>query len=480
MVIWCLYYSNFDLCQDCEKNDNSGFPLLKINKSWQAPVKLVYRPYHRFGRCHSWRRHPHGGPRGHARGCRHRNGYAPAPPDNTEQGSARNASQVDPPSPSPSVGPNKISAEEEAMIMQAIGLSLATAIDSTGEKVRDEDLEALLEATPVEIPVKGQDFHDADLVVAVPVEADEKSQESSAFESNAGLAVVHSGSISKSSEPSVAPVPEVTKAPAEEVVKAPAEVSVPVYDAVFVEDSTIPDGTILPPGACFEKVWKLRNSGNAAFPEGTKLVFFRGHIMEGPIDGVPVPSIPPGEEFIVKVTLTAPSEDGQYIGHWNLQTPTTERIGHRIWVQIQVDAAEAGWEFIGMAEGIKRQDQESSGSEVAAESTEEHAPRSVASSIIKSSSSESSAVVVKEESVSSLSGSSVAASQGVAENEVNASPRGGVAQTVQERAGDISEWEEQIQTLYDMGFEDIDRSYYMLKRFFAEGGLERVIEALLQ
>lgn len=421
------------------------------------------------------------------RGSRHRHGSVPVPPDNMEQGSARNASQVEPPSPSPStspsVAPNKISAEEEAMIMQAIGLSLATAIDSAGQ-VRDEDLEALLEATPVDIPVRGQDFHDADLVVAVPVEADEKSEEASVSESNAGLAVVHSSSsISKSSssESSAASVPAVGKASAEDVAKASAEkMPVPVFDAAFVEDSTIPDGTVLPPGARFEKVWKLRNSGNTAFPEGTKLVFFRGHIMEGPIDGVPVPSVAPGEEFSVKVTLTAPSEDGQYIGHWNLQAPTTERIGHRIWVQIQVDATEAGWEFIGMAEGIKRQHQESSGSEVAVESTEERVSGSSASSMIRSGSSESSAVVVKEESVSSLSGSSVAASQGVMENEVNVSPSGGVAQTVQERAGDMSEWEEQIQTLYDMGFEDIDRSYYMLKHFFAEGGLERVIEALLQ
>ncbi|MEZ4516680.1 MAG: NBR1-Ig-like domain-containing protein [Chloroflexota bacterium] len=35
-------------------------------------------------------------------------------------------------------------------------------------------------------------------------------------------------------------------------------------DAQFVEDITVPDGTLVEPGQMIEKTWRLRNSGTSA------------------------------------------------------------------------------------------------------------------------------------------------------------------------------------------------------------------------
>lgn len=55
----------------------------------------------------------------------------------------------------------------------------------------------------------------------------------------------------------------------------PAETQVPL-SALFVEDVTVPDGQIFPPGAEFMKCWRLLNTGARDWPESTELVFVAG------------------------------------------------------------------------------------------------------------------------------------------------------------------------------------------------------------
>ena len=53
------------------------------------------------------------------------------------------------------------------------------------------------------------------------------------------------------------------------------------YDAVYVSDVTIPDGTVLAPGEEFVKTWKFQNTGSCAWSEDFLITFTNGEDMDG-------------------------------------------------------------------------------------------------------------------------------------------------------------------------------------------------------
>jgi hypothetical protein len=50
----------------------------------------------------------------------------------------------------------------------------------------------------------------------------------------------------------------------------------PKYEMRFVRDVTFPNGTLVQPGAVFQKIWRVRNDGLYAWPEGVTLGFCGG------------------------------------------------------------------------------------------------------------------------------------------------------------------------------------------------------------
>lgn len=49
-----------------------------------------------------------------------------------------------------------------------------------------------------------------------------------------------------------------------------------VLHATFIEDITVPDGQVFPPGAEFVKTWKMLNDSDKPWPENTELVYVAG------------------------------------------------------------------------------------------------------------------------------------------------------------------------------------------------------------
>ena len=87
----------------------------------------------------------------------------------------------------------------------------------------------------------------------------------------------------------------------------------PGDESTFVEDVTIPDGSIMKPGEPFTKTWRLRNTGT---------VSWRGRFLSrvGVGDGVSMPKSPPkveisdtgpGETVDISVKMVAPTSQGQ-------------------------------------------------------------------------------------------------------------------------------------------------------------------------
>ena len=107
---------------------------------------------------------------------------------------------------------------------------------------------------------------------------------------------------------------------------------------------TVKDGEEFPTGAPFTKVWRLRNSGPAPWPQDTQVVHVGGDLLcSSPAFVLPLPQggLPPDAEVDVEVDMLAPAQPGRYISHWRLLAPGGPKFGHRFWALINVTGAPA-------------------------------------------------------------------------------------------------------------------------------------------
>lgn len=101
----------------------------------------------------------------------------------------------------------------------------------------------------------------------------------------------------------------------------------PCNRASFVQDVTIPDGTILPPSTRFTKIWRVRNTGSCTWDTRYALTFFNGTAMTD-TRFVPMPrTVPPGAEVDLGVEMRSPSAPGTFQSNWLLQDPAGVRFG---------------------------------------------------------------------------------------------------------------------------------------------------------
>jgi hypothetical protein len=131
----------------------------------------------------------------------------------------------------------------------------------------------------------------------------------------------------------VQPTPQPTP-----VSPTPTPAPVCSYDAAFVSDVTIPDGTVVGPAQIINKVWRLRNSGTCAWDGGTVLTFVGGFQMSAPL-AVAVQAIPAETTTDVSVTLYSPVSPGSYRGVWQLKNGYGQFFGPQVTVSIQVPSA---------------------------------------------------------------------------------------------------------------------------------------------
>jgi hypothetical protein len=111
----------------------------------------------------------------------------------------------------------------------------------------------------------------------------------------------------------------------------------------FVEDLSIPDNTVFPPGAELVKSWRLRNNGTCPWTTEYSLVVVGGDEIPGP-DSVPLAEpVAPGQTVDLTVTLTAPAAPGTYRSNWQLSNAAGQPFGingfieDAFWLQIIVE-----------------------------------------------------------------------------------------------------------------------------------------------
>lgn len=117
------------------------------------------------------------------------------------------------------------------------------------------------------------------------------------------------------------------------------------FSAAFVEDISIPDGSVIRPGSIFTKQWLLKNDGTTTWPAGVQAIFVGGLEMQvTSTDAAQTSSalalaapLLPGESGVISIQLQAPEvEKDNIISYWKLVTPDGTRFGCKLWVDIDV------------------------------------------------------------------------------------------------------------------------------------------------
>jgi hypothetical protein len=109
----------------------------------------------------------------------------------------------------------------------------------------------------------------------------------------------------------------------------------PIFDAKFIEDITIPDGTEVVPGTVLTKTWKVQNVGQGSWPK-TTLAFVNGD-MPPVKDHASVPSAKPGEEVEISASFKVPSTDGTHKAVLHLLDADAKRkFGCNLWISVTV------------------------------------------------------------------------------------------------------------------------------------------------
>lgn len=105
----------------------------------------------------------------------------------------------------------------------------------------------------------------------------------------------------------------------------------------FLEDITIPGGTVVAPGDRVDKRWLVQNSGSCNWDDRYRLRFVSGSELNAPIEQALYPARS-GTKASIRVQFTAPSEPGAYQSAWQAYDPQGQPFGDLVYIQIMVDS----------------------------------------------------------------------------------------------------------------------------------------------
>ena len=100
-------------------------------------------------------------------------------------------------------------------------------------------------------------------------------------------------------------------------------------DAKYDLDITIPDGSIIQPGATFEKTWSILNTGTTTWTTDYQLIYVDG--LQATTMNVNLSeNVAPGETTLISVKFKAPDTLGTYTSWWQMYSASGYRFGEQI------------------------------------------------------------------------------------------------------------------------------------------------------
>ena len=106
----------------------------------------------------------------------------------------------------------------------------------------------------------------------------------------------------------------------------------------YLEDLTIPDGTVVRPGESLDKRWLIQNNGSCNWNENYRL-----KLLSGPPLGVSEEqALYPargGTQAVIRILFAAPDEPGLQRSAWQAYTPEGEAFGDPIYIEISIESS---------------------------------------------------------------------------------------------------------------------------------------------
>jgi hypothetical protein len=119
--------------------------------------------------------------------------------------------------------------------------------------------------------------------------------------------------------------------------ETPIPISTPtcINNLGYLEDLSLPDGTVVKPGERLDKRWLVENSGTCNWDEYYRLKFMSGSDLSAPLEQALYP-VRSGSQATIRILFTAPSEPGTYQSAWQAFDPQGQPFGDPVYIQVQV------------------------------------------------------------------------------------------------------------------------------------------------
>jgi len=105
---------------------------------------------------------------------------------------------------------------------------------------------------------------------------------------------------------------------------------------VYIEDLTIPDGSVVNPGELLDKQWKVENAGTCNWDARYRLQLIAGPALNAPNQQALYPARS-GSMATIRIVFTAPPETGRYRSAWQAFNPQGEPFGDPIFIEFVVE-----------------------------------------------------------------------------------------------------------------------------------------------
>lgn len=103
----------------------------------------------------------------------------------------------------------------------------------------------------------------------------------------------------------------------------------------FIDDLTIPDGTLVAGGTTLDKRWRVQNAGTCNWNERYQLKRIAGPEL-GATSEQRLNPARSGSEVIIRILFTTPSETGTYRSAWQAYDPEDRPFGDPFFIEVVV------------------------------------------------------------------------------------------------------------------------------------------------
>lgn len=108
------------------------------------------------------------------------------------------------------------------------------------------------------------------------------------------------------------------------------------FQASFVQEVNLPGRSEVLPSQTLIKTWQLQNSGSAAWPPGTKLMYVRGNLPSLENAFEIAESVAAGQTVNVSAVVRTPTQPGRHRALFRLVDPAGAKFGPRLWCDLLV------------------------------------------------------------------------------------------------------------------------------------------------